>query len=222
MGAAAAALAVVDRAVAECRQDPVGVAGDLHDAVLAARPLLPRYQALRRVSLSATMDRRPVPEPTRRVPADSPLVGVAFAVFQRAGVNRPHTLALVGRLAVALDVAVEHWTAGAAPGEGLPEFPPEGALRSTKRLAALLGGERDLLPLVYGPQPGRGRPLQVARRRGLAYWVALYVRAEQLGEDPPPLPYPVVRHWRTELDRLQAASQGVPVPALDSLDTPCA
>ena len=48
----------------------------------------------------------------------------------------------------------------------LPAFFSEDRLRADKRLAVRLGGDRDLLYLVYGPQPGRGRPIQEARRRG--------------------------------------------------------
>lgn len=221
MGTAAAVLAVVDRAVHHGGRDPVGVLADLHEATRVAQPVSVRCRPQRRMSPSPAMDRRPVPESPPSAPADSPLIDAATTLLGGDGIDLRSEPVLVGRLAAALDVAVEHWTAGAAPGAGLPAFPPEGVLRSTKRLAVTLGGDRDLLPLVYGPQPGRGRPLQVARRRGLAYWVALTLRAEVLGDVSPQPSGTVLRHWRTELDRLRIAADAANV-VMDSLDAPTA
>lgn len=69
-------------------------------------------------------------------------------------------------------------------------------------MSCLLGADRDLQRLVEGPAPGRGRPLQVARRRGLAYWVALALLAAADYDPLPAIPLEVTAHWRRELSRL--------------------
>lgn len=147
---------------------------------------------------------------------------MATGLLGQAGCDLHHDPVLADRLSVALDVAVEHWTADAEPGAGLPAFRSENVLRSTKRLAVLLGRDRDLLHLVYGPQPGRGRPLQVARQRGLAYWVAVGLGADRLDQPAPVVPAVVVAHWRQELGRLGSAPGPGLAQAMDRSDTPSA
>ncbi len=93
----------------------------------------------------------------------------------------------------------------ASPSSGGPR---KGA--NKHRVSHLLGADRDLQRLVEGPGPGRGRPLQAARQRGLAYWVAVALRSATEGTPLPALPAKVVDHWRRELSRLQtpAAQNG--------------
>ncbi len=204
LGAAAAALAALDGAVQRAEHDPYRLGAEVEAAVRGARPLPGRARPQARTSPSAHMDRHAAADLRAAAPAGSPFLPAAMGLLRRAGHELPRGPRFAGRLAAALDVALAHWTTGSRPGGGLPDFAPEDRLRSDKRLGVRLGADRDLLYLVYGPQPGRGRPLQEARRRGLAYWVALTWRAGQLGERPPVPPPRVLAHWHQELCRLSA------------------
>jgi hypothetical protein len=109
---------------------------------------------------------------------------------------------LAERLAAALDVAVNHWLDGAKRGGGLPVFRFGHTRFYGHRLIVKLGADRDLLRLVAGPQPGRGRNRQVAWQRGLAYWVARIWSSRMAGEPLPMIPPEVIAHWRKEIDAL--------------------
>ena len=195
-------MAALDAAVHGGERDPYRLGAEVEAAVRGARPLPGRAHPQARTSPSPHMDRHAAPDLRATAPAASPFLPVAMALLRRAGHELPRDAHFPGRLAAALDVALAHWTTGSRPGGGLPDFAPEDRLRSDKRLGVRLGADRDLLYLVYGPQPGRGRALQEARRRGLAYWVALTWRAGQLGERPPVPPPRVLAHWHQELCRL--------------------
>jgi hypothetical protein len=140
----------------------------------------------------------------------SPLVEIAAGLLRQAGLDLHAAPALAGRLSAALDLTISHWLGKAQCSGGLPEFSPEHRWFYTNRLFVQLGADRDLLRLLYGPHPGRGRPLQVARQRGLAYWVGTAWVADQLGQPPAQLPPKVVAHWRRELQRLNPP----PTPAI--------
>jgi hypothetical protein len=223
LGALAASLAVLDGAVARGERDASHVATELEAAVRRCRPLGAGQRPQARTSPSPSVERAPAAAGAARPAADSPLGWAALRLLGRGGIDLRRDARLAARLTVALDVAVAHWLEGAAPGAGLPAFRAETTLRSDKRLAVLLGADRDLLHLVYGPQPGRGRPIEVARRRGLAYWVALVVRAEHEGTPAPVPPPGVIAHWRSELSRLEVGVEEVEVGLAergDRSDTP--
>jgi hypothetical protein len=220
LGAAAVCLAVLGAAVQRGERDPYRLGAEVEAAVRAARPLPDRAHAQARTSPSAHMDRHAAPDLRATAPTGSPFLPAATALLRRAGHELSRDARFAGRLAAALDVALAHWTTGSRPGGGLPDFAPEDRLRSDKRLGVRLGADRDLLYLVYGPQPGRGRPLQEARRRGLAYWVALTWRAGQLGERPPVPPPRVLAHWHQELCRLSEGQGAGAHGAAHSPDVP--
>jgi len=222
LGAVAAALAVLDAAVLQGACEPRSVAREMEAAVLAARPLGARPRGQARILASPYMERHPAMPSSASGAAESPFLRTATELLGRAGLDLGAEVGLAGRLVAALDVVLAHWIADAAPGRGLPEFSSEDRLRSDKRLAVRLGSDRDLLYLVYGPQPGRGRPLQEARRRGLAYWVALSWSAERSGRPSSHPPMHVLAHWRRELCRLGPFAGSAFAGAADSPDAPAA
>jgi hypothetical protein len=222
LGAAAAALAVLDAAARDHDKGPRRVAREIEVAVQAARPLPARPRSQARTSASPYMERHAAPDGPVASKPESPFLGTAAALLGRTGYDLGADRAFTDRLVAALDVVLSHWIANARPGGGLPEFFPEDRLRSDKRLAVRMGADRDLLYLVYGPQPGRGRPLQEARRRGLAYWVALSWRADRLGEPAPRPPARVLAHWRQELCRVGTSREAACAGALDRSDAPSA
>lgn len=196
-------------------------AGRVDEVVRTARPERRRSPRRTRVAPSGHLEwetdtaGHPPAAPSR-------LSLLAAQLLRQAGFDLRADPVLARRLPAALDVAVAHWTAGTEAGQGLPAFPAEAALHSRKRLTALLGADRDLLYLVYGPQPGRGRPIEVARRRGLAYWTALALRAAYLGEPLPRVPPVVIAHWRLELSRLGGPGEAESAEAEDRSDAPSA
>jgi hypothetical protein len=221
LGALAAVLAVLDDALNSGQADSAAMAVRVERAAVTARPLGLRPRSQARVTPSAGLDRRAAPGVSvreRRV--ESPFVEIAFAVLGQAGCDVGADPAFAARLGAALDVAVDHWLGDSPPGAGLPGFRSENLLRSTSRLTALLGRDRDLRYLVYGPQPGRGRSLQTARCRGLVYWVAVAMVARHLGEPAPSVPRDVAVHWRRELWRLGSPAGPEPTLAADSSDAP--
>ena len=222
LGAAAAVLAVLDAAVGAGVSDPDALARDIRAAAWAARPVATRLQSQARTSPSPYLERQPDPAGRADLSAqraDSPFLSPASLLLRQAGYELTADAALGDRLAAGLDVVLAHWTTAAQPGGGLPAFFAENPLRSTKRLAVRLGRDRDLLYLLYGPQPGRGRPLQVARRRGMAYWVALVWLTERAGEPPPHVPRDALAHWRHELSRLRPETTRGLWTGADSSDT---
>lgn len=222
LGVAAAALAVLDSAVHAGERDVTVLARELQAAVLAVRPVPTRLRSQARTYPSPFLERQPDPPGRTSASADhadSPFLSPASLLLRQSGYELGADGALADRLAAALDVVLAHWASAAQPGDGLPAFFAENPLRSTRRLAVRLGRDRDLMYLLYGPQPGRGRPLQVARRRGLAYWAALVWLTERAGQPPPRVPRDVVAHWRHELSRLRPKATPVLWEGPDSSDT---
>lgn len=210
LAAAASMLAVLDRAVSEKRHDPMVVAERLVESVATAKPFATRTKTKARGLPGAPVDAGRPSSLERSAEAGSPLVEIAAGLLRQAGIDLHAASALAGRLSAALDLTISHWLGDAPASGGLPEFRPEHRWFYTNRLSVQLGADRGLLRLLHGPHPGRGRPLQVARRRGLAYWVATAWVADQLGQPPPQLPPQVVAHWRRELQRLNPP----PTPAI--------
>lgn len=132
----------------------------------------------------------------------------------RAGCHLSTEPVLARRIEAAVDVCLEAWLHRAQAGGGLPEFRRAEERNHKHRVSCLLGTDRDLQRLVEGPAPGRGRPLQTARCRGLAYWVALALRSAVDGSPLPTIPAEVTGHWRRELSRLDAG------PILAASDVP--
>ncbi len=138
LGAAAAALAVLDTAVSSGDRDVTAVARELQTAVLAVRPEVTRLQSQARTFPSPHLERQPDPA-SRTDPsagrADSPFLSPAALLLRQSGYELRADAALADRMAAALDVVLAHWANTAQPGGGLPAFFAEGPLRSTKRLA---------------------------------------------------------------------------------------
>jgi hypothetical protein len=220
LGALAAVLAVLDGGIREDNVDASALARRIEIAAITAGYLGPRPMRQARVTPSPSVERYAAPSACSIAVDESPFLRIASTLLEIAGGNSEAVHMLSVRLGAALDVAIDQWMRGAQQGAGLPPFPSEHRLRSTHRLVVRLGRDRDLLHLVFGPQPGRGRDLQAARRRGLAYWVAVTWRAERLAEAPPTIPGAVVAHWRKELRRLGVPLS--PAPAADSWDAPSA
>jgi hypothetical protein len=214
LGAVAAVLAVLDAELTREDTDASMLMRRVHMATITAAPLNARRHSQARVAATASVGTWAAPSACSVARDESPFVSIATRLIHNAGCELEADGPLSVRLGAALDVAVDHWMSGAQPGGGLPPFRSEHPLRSSRRLAVVLGRDRDLLHLVYGPHPGRGRGLQTARRRGLAYWVAVTWRAERLAEAVPTIPAPVVFHWRAELHRL-----GVPLSATAAANT---
>jgi hypothetical protein len=196
-------LAVLDSAIGDRRRDPDAVAERLVESVATAKPLPARTKTKTRVVPTSRIDegRSASLEPAED---GSHLIQIAATLLRQAGFDLRSVPSVAQRLSVALDLTISQWLGDAQPSGGLPEFRPEHGRFYTNRLFVQLGADRDLLPLVYGPHPGRGRPLQVARQRGLAYWVGTAWVAEHIGQPPPRVPPKVIAHWRRELHRLSA------------------
>ena len=217
MGAAADVLATLDQAVCHGQADAVVVGTRVLAAADAARPLPVRSVNSTRTRTTPDADGRPEPLSWTQSGTDGSLTQTAATLLRHASLDlrtHPH---LARRLAVALDLAVEQWLSGSPPGAGLPPFPGEHERAYGDRLFVKLGPDRDLLRLVAGPHPGRGRNRQVAWQRGLAYWVGVVLAAGATGEAPPSVPSEVIAHWRKELAVLiTPVDSGMEEPGLDS------
>lgn len=210
LGAAAAALAILDAAVANGTADPEGLAEVMAGAVRTAPPVGVRPRGQRDISPTGTMDRHPDPSGPAADAADRDqlsIADVAANLLDTVGCDLRAHPALRRRLVAAVDVVAAHWLSDAAPGGGLPAFRSEHGRRYESRLYTRLGNDRDLLRLLWGPNPSRGHTLQECRRRGLVYWAARWWTATD-GMPPPPVPTEVVAHWRREMARL-----GIPAAA---------
>jgi hypothetical protein len=201
LGAIAAALAALDLAVRDGAINPSEVAESIGLAARTARPLNSRRPGQARVSPSPPAepewDRRTAPTDFS---ADQPLSEISIGLLRHAGLDPRHNPVFVSRLTACLDVAVSHWLKGAEPGGGLPEFRSEHGRFYGDRLIVKLGADRNLLRLLTGPQPGRGRGRQAAWQRGLTYWTASVWVAGVRGEPVPVVPPEVIAHWRKEID----------------------
>ena len=105
LGAAAAALAVLDTAVHRGQPDVTALARELHSAVLAVRPLATRLHSQARTLPSPYLDRRPDPagrtdQSAQR--ADSPFLSPASLLLRQAGYELRADAALADRLAASL------------------------------------------------------------------------------------------------------------------------
>ena len=215
-GALAAVLVTIDSSLHEGERDAARLAKRIGDAVATARPLASRPLGQVRVSPSDGLDRDGAEETPIRPRGDSPLLAVATGLLGQTGFDLRSHPSLAGRLAAALDIAVDHWLAGAEGGGGLPEFRPEHQRYYEHRLFTKLGSDRDLHRLLAGPQPGRGRDRQTAWQRGLTYWVALALAARHSSQPMPVVPKKVIAHWRKELDSLKTPPERGEAVGLDS------
>jgi hypothetical protein len=217
LGAIAAALAAVDLAVHDGAINASDVARMIGLAARTARPLNSGRSSQARISPSAPAE----PEPNRPsappdFTADRPLSEIAIGLLSRAGLDRRRNPVFVSRLTACLEVAVSHWMKGAEPGGGLPEFRSEHGRFYGDRLIVKLGADRDLLRLLAGPQPGRGRSRQAAWQRGLTYWTASVWVARARREPVPVVPPEVIAHWRKEIDPVIRTPHHDLEPGLDS------
>lgn len=213
--AGAAAALVMLRAVQvgtlDLRCDTEAMAKVLADAV--DRAVSPRV-SVRHRELPLLSPERVVAAADDEPPAEHPrLVAVVDGLLRLAGTDRSAVLA--ERVVGAVVQAAEWWAAHAVAvptvvdGPTLPGIVPAQDLRPSERLPQALR-DVDLLGLVAGPHPGRGRPCQVAWRRGLTYWTAACLA--QVTSDLPPSA--TVRWWRTQLSVLDT---GGTEPATASL-----
>ena len=202
LGAIAAALAALCEAHATGEADAEVLAGRIIAAVDQARVL--RYCPVSDRAMLADCDAIADATPVGAGGRPSLVSMVLPDLLDRAGLCVSAQPFLARRVEAAVDVCLAVWLRNAQAGEGLPEFRRAEATNSRRRVAFLLGGDRDLQRLVEGPLPGRGRPLSVTRRRGLAYWVALAFCSAADGNPLPPVPPEVAGHWRNELCRVGA------------------
>lgn len=203
LGAIAASLAALGEGVAAGESNSELLAGRVVAAVDRARAL--QYCPVSDRAMLADCDAIADATPPASAGDRSSLVSAALGdLLAQAGCCVSVQSLLAQRIEAAVDVCLGAWLRDAEAGEGLPEFRRAEAANHRRRLSFLLGADRDLQRLVEGPVPGRGRPLHAARRRGLAYWVALTLRSAADGSPPLPVPAEVVGHWRDELRRAGA------------------
>jgi hypothetical protein len=186
LAAIAAAMAALGDGLADTTCDADRLARRVVSAVDDARPL--RYRPLPDRAMLADPDLIAdlAPPPERDRPS---LVSLVLPRLLEQGGYRPSSdPVLARRIEAAVDVCLAVWLDTAQLGGGLPEFRRADERNHKHRLSHLLGADRDLHRLVEGPAPGRGRPLAVARRRGLAFWVVLALRSAAGGDPVPPIP----------------------------------
>ncbi len=120
------------------------------------------------------------------------------------------------RVEDAIAFTADWWTAhstpipGAVDGPALPGVIPAQQLREDQRLSSLVA-DPTVLALVAGPRPGRGRPCQVAWRRGMTYWVAARLVCDTPAAHPP---VPTIRWWRKQLSALSGENGATLVPSV--------
>lgn len=205
LGAIAAALATLGQGVAAGVLDVDVLAGRMMSAVDQARAL--RYCPVPDRAMLADCDAIADTAPVAAAGVRPSLVSMVVPhLLDRAGCRLGAQPVLTRRVEAAVDVCLAAWLQNARAGGGLPEFRRAETRNGKHRVSALLGADRDLQRLVEGPAPGRGRPLHVARRRGLAYWVALALRSAADSSSLPPIPAEVAGHWGNELRRAGAVS----------------
>ena len=213
MGAVADVLAVLDKGLHDGERDAAALGEQVCSAALNAKPLVPS-SAVRTAGFPLWLPDQAPAHPLRTEPnPDSRLAELSRDLLRQAGFDLRANVPLASRLAAALDVAIDHWLKGSPDGGGLPEFPFEHTRFYEQRLIVKLGNDRDLLRLVSGPHPGKGRDRQAAWQRGLTYWVAIATGAHAAGEPTPSVPTVVLRHWRKELVTLLEA---MPEPEVEA------
>jgi hypothetical protein len=192
--------------------DLVAVARQVARAVDIARP--PRAPRRHGPPLVEHPDRlrSPDPDPVRRGnPNFDRAVG---ALLRMAGTRTDSRCAR--RVEDAVAVAADWWTTHATPvpgavdGLALPGVVPAQDLREDQRLSQLVP-DATLLGLVAGPRPGRGRPCQVAWRRGMTYWVAARLVCDGAAAHPP---VSTIRWWRQQLSDLSADDSTALTPSI--------
>lgn len=202
LAAVAGALAALDHAVHQGELDPLVVAERLGTAAATSRPLRTRSSIETVAVTSWDLEQEPAPPLSADDESDSPLATTAGQLLRQAGLDIRAHPGLARRLAATLDIAIDHWLEGAERGGGLPAFRDEHRRFYGQRLIVKLGVDRDLLRLLAGPHPGRGRDRQTAWQRGLTYWVARVWSARVTGSAPPVIPPEVIAHWRGEIGGL--------------------
>lgn len=181
------------------RSDPQAAAQVVVDAVDRAVSL---RVSVRRRDAALLSPERVAAGAVDDVPVEHPRLGtVVRALLRLAGADPSG--GLPERVTGAVVQAADWWAAhavsvpAAVDGPGLPGIVAALELRPSERLVHAVG-DVQLVGLVAGPHPGRGRPCQVAWRRGLTYWTA--VRLAGASGEPPPAA--TVRWWRTQLAAL--------------------
>ena len=189
--------------------DPAEVARWLVAVVDRARPLRP--ERIRRDATLFDPERLADLAPEPAAPEHPRLPGAVEHLLRLAGVERDHHLQrrVEGAVVQAGDWWARHACAVPADtvGPDLPGITPAQELRTTERLAAAVT-ETELLGLVAGPRPGRGRPCQVAWRRGLTYWVAVDLATGGTGPQPG---VATVCWWRSALADHQGPDRALAV-----------
>jgi len=206
---AAAALTTVGAVLAH--DDLVGPsAPELARAVAAsvddAQPVRSSWRRPARAKLVADLDLLASVDP-ERPDNENPLVSAAVRdLLCLAGIDLDASLRR--RVEGAVVQAGDWWARHAVPvptsvdGPPLPGIVPAQRLRDTDRISAYVS-DAPLLHLVTGPHPGRGRPSQVAWRRGLTYWTAASL-VEGRVQRPP---YEVLRWWQSQLASVDRQNQ---------------
>lgn len=208
---ALAALASIQSCPVEQRPDAESAARLLAEAVDRARPL---HMVSRRHDAVLVDPGRVADVPADAPPAENPRLAAVVGGLLRLATTDPFG-PLAGRVVDAVVQAADWWATHALAlptsidGPRLPGIVPAQDLPVAERLSHALR-DVDLRGLVAGPYPGRGRPCQVAWRRGLTYWTA--VRLADVAEDPPPAA--TLRWWRTQLTALDARRTESATPAL--------
>lgn len=179
----------------------------LATAVDTAQPLRP--QPVRRDAFLVDPERLAAAELEPTVREHPRLVIAVGRLLRLAGA--PEDRRLHRRVEGAVVQAGDWWARHArevpadVAGLDLPGIIPAQELRAPERLAAAVS-ETELLALVAGPHPGRGRPGQVAWRRGLTYWVAVDLATGGIGHAPGAT---TLRWWRSALADVSTSEEAL-------------
>lgn len=212
-GAAAALVTLHDarmrQRVGHPPADSAEVTRSLVIAVDHAQPLHARHTRRDATLLDPERLADRAPEPT--VAEHPRLPDAVSRLLRLAGAERDHRLQR--RVEGAVVQAGDWWARHAravpadAAGPDLPGIVPAQELRASERLAAAVSAT-ELLALVAGPRPGRGRPCQVAWRRGLTYWVAVDLATDGTGPVPG---VGTLRWWHSALSEISTPDRAVAV-----------
>jgi hypothetical protein len=156
------------------------------------------WQHRRRGEFLADPDRL-VDEEAEPQDTENPLLSVVVRELLRLARPEPAE-AIVVRIEGAVVQAGDWWARHSVPvptsldGPRLPGVMPAQSLRDSERISAHVS-DMQLLQLVAGPHPGRGRPSQVAWRRGLTFWTAALLLEPKVLRPP----CEAIRWWRSQL-----------------------